>query len=115
MQGESVSVQYVSLLDGSSSGPTALDLRDALPLESLLAPLCTCKERLAQAIDLLRPDVTPELEASLDASSATPPELRRGFGGALQVQTSATFFTMLRVKFEDAAFETVRKGFLCFE
>lgn len=84
-QGEDVSVQYVSLVESGSNGPTALDLRDALPLEELLAPVSACKERISQAVDLLRPDSPAPTEASLDAVPATPPQTTRGFGGALQV------------------------------
>ena len=84
-QGEVVTVQYISLIEGGSSGPTALDLRDALPLDELLAPVSACKETISQAVDLLRPDAPAPTEASLDATNATPPTTTRGFGGALQV------------------------------
>ena len=84
-QSEDVSVQYVSLIESGSSGPTALDLRDALPLDALLAPVSACKEKISQAVDLVRPDAPPPTEASLDAGPPSPPQKTRGFGGALQV------------------------------
>ena len=84
-QGKAVRVQYVSLIESAASGPTPLDLKDALPLDCLLAPVAHCKERIIQAIELLRAESLPSADASLDTLSASQPCLTRGFGGALQV------------------------------
>ncbi len=90
-QGQAVTVRYVSLVDSGDSGPTALDLRDALPLEALLAPVSACKETISEAIDLLHPDAPASTEASLDSQTAPLPPATRGFGGALQVTNTYCF------------------------
>jgi hypothetical protein len=85
MQGNVPVVKYVSLVEDGSDSPTPLGLVDALPLVEFLAPLETCKEQMAAAVDLLKPEGVPGGEASLDSEDPTPPHASRGLGGSLQV------------------------------
>jgi len=85
MQGTLPVVRYVSLVEDGSDSPTPLELADALPLAEFLAPLGTCKERIAAAIDLLKPEAGPGGNASLETGDPSPPYASRGLGGSLQV------------------------------
>lgn len=77
-------VHYVSLVEGADESPTPLDLRDALPLNSLLTPVSGCKEVITQAVESMRPDTACPSDASLDTTAASVPKASRAFGGALQ-------------------------------
>ena len=91
VQGRVPIVHRVALVEDESGSPVAVDLQDALPLDALLAPVASCKEAIASALDTLQP------EAPLPSSSLSPHEEEdgkpqsihrdggRGFGGALQV------------------------------
>lgn len=48
------SVRTVPILEMHGS-PTALDLQDALPLGAFLAPVASCKDALASALETLEP------------------------------------------------------------
>ena len=48
------SIRTVPILELHGS-PTALDLQDALPLGNFLAPVASCKDALASALETLEP------------------------------------------------------------
>lgn len=68
-------VKYVPLMDFGGASPTLLELEEALPLESLLAPVASCKEAISAALESLQPDP--------DARGGESPS-HRAFGGAVQ-------------------------------
>lgn len=81
------SVRYVHLIEGEADSPTLLDLQDALPLDSLLAPVVSCKDTITAAIDSLQPDRPPAEAATLEIADGGRRNPRRGFGGALQASS----------------------------
>ena len=79
VQGSVPSVKYVCLREEAKGAPTPLALEDALPLQHLLAPVASCKESIAAAVEALQPD-----EAALQGTHALSSLGPRSFGAALQ-------------------------------
>ena len=79
-QGPHTSLKYVHISGNPKGPPTALGLEEALPLPHLLAPVGSCKEGIAAAVDSLEPDNT----ASMQPSTRDEALGIRTFGGALQ-------------------------------
>ncbi|KAL9235423.1 hypothetical protein vseg_010181 [Gypsophila vaccaria] len=71
-------------IPSDSDGTIQMDLEDAMPLFSFLAPVDTCKERIASAIETLKPMTTWERSAA--AGQALDGVLLggRGFGAAME-------------------------------
>lgn len=84
VSGKAPSVKFVHIIESGTESPTALDLQDALSLDSLAPSLSTHKESIARAIDLLTPEQSQISEDSLDPFDETTGG-SRGFGPALQV------------------------------
>lgn len=78
-QASQPSIKYVHISGETKGPPTSLGLDEALPLSHLLAPVGTCKECIAAAVDSLEPEVAQMLRNSDDGSLGT-----RSFGSALQ-------------------------------
>ncbi len=49
-----MSIRSVPILEMQGS-PTPVDLQDALPLEAFLAPVASCKDAIAAALETLTP------------------------------------------------------------
>lgn len=79
VQGSMPSVRYVHLREEAKGAPTSLALEDALPLQHLLAPVATCKDSIAAAVDALQPS-----EAALQSTHASSSLGPCSFGAALQ-------------------------------
>ena len=80
-QGPQPSIRYVHISGEAMGDPYPLALAQALPLAHLLAPVGSCKDCIAAAVDSLQADHDQHgsTAATHDAALGT-----RSFGGALQ-------------------------------
>ena len=70
--------------------PPPLDLEEALPLQHMLAPVSSCKQCIAEAIDSLEPDAASSSAGSAEADSNLG---SRSFGAALQAVLRSASYT----------------------
>lgn len=77
---------------GARGAPPPLDLEEALPLQHMLAPVSSCKECIAEAIDSLEPNASSVSGSTAEADLG---DLGlRGFGAALQAVLRSASHTL---------------------
>ncbi|KAK9682110.1 hypothetical protein RND81_10G051200 [Saponaria officinalis] len=79
-----VSVVKNIFIPSDSEGTIQMELEDAVPLSSFLAPVDTCKDRIASAIETLKPMTTWERSAAAGQALEGVLFGGRGFGAAME-------------------------------